>query len=251
MLAPSSRSLSTKIFGRSEPFLSIHTISFAVFLNFYTVFLFFIGTSKLRLNVLSCRKIFARRDFDLEAVELFAKGGAVMYLLLISSVAVAAIGIERFRFYSYAAGDNESFLPALRERLKSQDAGEVLNFCNGENSCVGIVAAAAVAVDNVELALNIAYDDAAMKPLAPLLGLLGTISGMIESFNIFSIQAGQPLAITGGIGEALIATATGLCVSIFALIVHTYFAQRLDENLTVLDKTVNIVLAYLGGRHEA
>ena len=203
----------------------------------------------------------------MEAVELFAKGGAVMYLLLISSVAVAVIGIERFRFYSYATHDSEKFLSALRERLKSQQAGELLGFCNGENSCVGAVAAAgvkaAVAGDNVELALNIAYDEQALKlrarlnylsmivTLAPLLGLLGTISGMIEAFNIFSIQAGQPLAITGGIGEALIATASGLCVSIFALIVHTYFARRLDENLTVLDKTVNIVLAYLGGRNEA
>lgn len=202
----------------------------------------------------------------MEAVELFAKGGSVMYLLLISSVAVAAIGIERFRFYSYAARDSEIFLSALRERLKSQNADEVLRFCNGENSCVGLVAAAGVKAattgDNVELALNIAYDEEAMRlrarlnylsmivTLAPLLGLLGTISGMIESFNIFSIQAGQPLAITGGIGEALIATATGLCVSIFALIVHTYFTQKLDENLTALDKTVNTVLAYLGGQHE-
>ena len=195
----------------------------------------------------------------MEVVELFAKGGAVMYLLLISSVAVAAIGIERFRFYGYAAGDGENFLSALNDKLKARQTDEVLSFCNGERSCVGAVAAAGVKAaatgDNVELALNIAYDEAAMKlrarlnylsmivTLAPLLGLLGTISGMIESFNIFSIQAGQPLAITGGIGEALIATATGLCVSIFALIVHTYFAQRLDENLTVLDKTVNIVLA--------
>ena len=139
-----------------------------------------------------------------------------------------------------------------------------MNFCSQENSCVGLVASsgvrAAVAGENVELALNAAYDEEAMRlrarlnylsmivTLAPLLGLLGTISGMIESFNIFSIQAGQPLAITGGIGEALIATATGLCVSIFALIVHTYFAQKLDENLTTLDKTVNIVLANLGTR---
>lgn len=202
----------------------------------------------------------------MEVVELFVKGGSVMYLLLISSIAVAAIGIERFRFYSYASHESEIFLSTLKERLKNQQTEEVLSFCRQENSCVGLVATAgvkaAVVGDNVELALNISYDEEAMRlrarlnylsmivTLAPLLGLLGTISGMIESFNIFSIQAGQPLAITGGIGEALIATATGLCVSIFALIVHTYFAQKLDENLTVLDKTVNIVLANLGGNHE-
>ena len=202
----------------------------------------------------------------MEVAELFAKGGPVMYLLLISSIAVAAIGIERFRFYNYAGHESETFLSLLKESFKRQQPDEVLNFCNQENSCVGLVAAsgvkAAVAGENVELALNAAYDEEAMRlrarlnylsmivTLAPLLGLLGTISGMIESFNIFSIQAGQPLAITGGIGEALIATATGLCVSIFALIVHTYFAQKLDENLTLLDRAVNIVLANLGGRHE-
>ena len=168
-----------------------------------------------------------------------------MYLLLISSIAVAAIGIERFRFYRYASHESENFLSLLKESFKRQNLGEVLGFCNRENSCVGLVAAAgvkaAVAGENVELALNTAYDEEAMRlrarlnylsmivTLAPLLGLLGTISGMIESFNIFSIQAGQP---------------TGLCVSIFALVVHTYFAQKLDENLTALDKTVNIVLAY-------
>lgn len=205
-------------------------------------------------------------EIFLDVTELFAKGGSVMYLLLISSITVAAIGIERFRFYSYASQNSENFLSALKERFKTQEAEEVLNFCNQENSCAGLVAAAgvkaAVEGDNVELALNIAYDQEAMRlrarlnylsmivTLAPLLGLLGTISGMIESFNIFSIQAGQPLAITGGIGEALIATASGLCVSIFALIVHTYFAQRLDENLTALDKAVNIVLANLGGQNE-
>ena len=203
----------------------------------------------------------------MEAAELFAKGGFVMYLLSACSVAVAAIGIERFRFYRHATRDAENFLSALKERLRTQQAGEVLSFCRNENSCAGLVALAgvkaAVAGENVELALNIAYDDEAMRlrarlnylstivTLAPLLGLLGTISGMIDSFNIFSLQAGQNLAITGGVGEALIATATGLCVAIFALCVHTYFAQKLDENLTTLDKTVNIVLAKLGDRHEA
>ena len=202
----------------------------------------------------------------MEVAELFAKGGFVMYLLFISSVAVAAIGIERFRFYNYASHDSENFLSLLKESFKRQRPEEILTLCNKKNSCVGIVAMAGVRAaiegENVELALNISYEEEAMRlrarlnylsmivTLAPLLGLLGTISGMIESFNIFSIQSGQPLAITGGIGEALIATATGLCVSIFALCVHTYFAQKLDENLTALDKAVNIVLENLGGQHE-
>ena len=204
-----------------------------------------------------------RSDLSLDAVELFAKGGPVMYLLLISSIAVATIGIERLHFYSYVKHGSESFLTSLSNFLKSRDVQAGLALCSRENSSVSMIARsgieAAIQNENVELALINAHDEVAMQlrarlnylsmivTMAPLLGLLGTISGMIESFNIFSVQAGQPLAITGGIGEALIATATGLCVAIFALIVHTYFAQKLDEILSLLERTMNIVLLSLSG----
>ena len=187
-----------------------------------------------------------------------------MYLLLLSSVVVMTIGIERLVFYHYAGNNADSFLESLQIKLRTQEINKVADFCHGEKSLLGTVAFAGVlaAIQNekVEIALEMAYSEAAMKlrarlnylstivTLSPLLGLLGTISGMIEAFNIFNLQAGQPLAITGGIGEALIATATGLCVAIFALIVHTYFAQRLDEMLSKLEKTASIVLGAIGGQ---
>jgi len=60
--------------------------------------------------------------------------------------------------------------------------------------------------------------------LAPLLGLLGTITGMISSFGIMSdVGLGQPHALTGGVAEALIATATGLLIAILTLILYNYF----------------------------
>jgi len=200
----------------------------------------------------------------LDIFEIFAKGGLVMYLLLLNSVAVLAIGIERLVFYKYSAHNDENFLSDLKDKLKNSSTDEIANFCHAEKSSAGQVAFSGVLAktrnENVELALETAYAEQAMKlrarlnyismivTLSPLLGLLGTISGMIDSFNIFSLQAGQPLAITGGIGEALIATATGLCVAIFALIIHTYFAQKLDERLFVLEKAVNIILAHFGGK---
>ena len=106
---------------------------------------------------------------------------------------------------------------------------------------------------DLRLALDTAYSTAAAElrahlnylsmivTLSPLLGLLGTIAGMISSFQIFNLQAGQPMAITGGIGEALIATAAGLCVAIFALIVHTVFAQKMDDILTAIEKADAII----------
>ena len=202
----------------------------------------------------------------MEVVELFTKGGPVMYLLLMCSLAVATIGIERLRYYSYAMDRSERFLVALKERLKSQKSQDVLDFFSNNRSSLGLIVRAGLkaAVDgyDVEPAMNVAYNKEAMKlrarlnylsmivTLAPLLGLLGTIFGMIESFNIFSIQSGQPLAITSGIGEALVATAMGLCVAIFALIVHTYLAQKLDESLTTLDQGIDIVLTALNKKSD-
>ena len=77
----------------------------------------------------------------------------------------------------------------------------------------------------------------------------------VQQVRMFPWRWMQPMAITGGIGEALIATATGLFVAIFALIVHTYFAQRMDTMLTLLEKTMNTLLAGFaaadGGRSHA
>ena len=193
--------------------------------------------------------------------ELFQKGGPVMFVLLACSIAVAVIAIERFRFYRQAgrgASDFVAKLPGLLQESSLQQAAEA---CRVENTAPAYIAElgirAAAAGDDVPLALDTAYADMAMRlrerlnylsmivTMAPLLGLLGTISGMIESFSIFSVRAGEPLAITGGIGEALIATATGLCVAIFALIMHTYFVQRLDEMLAMLDKAAAAVQSSL------
>ena len=136
----------------------------------------------------------------MDVIELFSKGGAVMYLLLLCSIAVIAIGIERLVFYHYAGNNSKNFLENLPVKLRVQNINQVADFCHAEKSLVGEVAfsgvLAATQKENVEVALDMAYSEAAMKlrarlnylsmivTLSPLLGLLGTISGMIESFNI-------------------------------------------------------------------
>ena len=205
------------------------------------------------------------------SAELFEKGGPVMYLLLLCSLTVAAIAIDRFLLSRRASQGARALEADVAAALRKKKLDEVAPAVKGKDNMVAHLVQSAVdarvAGEDVPMTLEAAYGEAAMLlrarlnylstivTLAPLLGLLGTISGMIQSFSVFNLQAGQPMAITGGIGEALIATATGLLVAIFALVVHTYYAQRMDTMLTLLEKTMNTMLAGFaandGGRSHA
>ena len=194
----------------------------------------------------------------MNVIEAFQRGGPVMYLLLLCSLSVAAIAIDRFLFYRRAqAGGKE-----LLERMAAVRGNDFLALSGEANDSVTAFllkagVKAAQGDGDVTLAVESAYSEAAMElrarlnylsmivTMAPLLGLLGTIFGMIESFNVFSLSAEEPLAITGGIGEALTATAFGLCVAIFALVVHTVFAQRLDHILATMDRASAVTLSAL------
>lgn len=200
----------------------------------------------------------------MDLIELCKAGGPIMGLMLLGSLATAAIMIDRFLCYRHAEKGLASFVKKLPLLLAGTSWQDMLPLVSQEDNAAAYVAgegikALAEGADG-RLALDVAYNTAAAElrsklnylsmlvTLSPLLGLLGTISGMISSFQIFNMQAGAPLAITGGIGEALIATATGLCVAIFALIVHTYFAQRLDDILTAVEQVEALVTAEMRKR---
>ena len=179
-----------------------------------------------------------------------------MYLLLLCSLTVAAIAVDRFLLYRRASQGARELEATVAESLRKHKMDEVAPAVEGKDNMVAHLVKSALdarkAGEDVPMTLEGVYGEAAMllrarlnylSMIVTLAPLLGPISGMIQSFSIFNLQAGQPMAITGGIGEALVATATGLFVAIFSLVVHTYFAQRLDVMLTLLEKTMNTVLA--------
>lgn len=199
--------------------------------------------------------------------EMFFKGGPVMYALLACSLAAAAIAAERLSVYRRAASKENELGSGLISLLQHGETDTLMKSTSAAS--VIAVSGAQAAKDglSVQLAVDTSYSGLAMElrarlnylsmivTLAPLLGLLGTISGMISSFNVFSLAADQPLAITGGIGEALIATAFGLCVAILALVLHTVLAQKLDRLLAEMDRAAAITGSVLdernGGGHHA
>lgn len=74
--------------------------------------------------------------------------------------------------------------------------------------------------------------------LSPLLGLLGTIIGMINSFQIMATVSGggSPHAVTGGVAEALIATATGIAVAVTTLVPYNYFQSRVERESEIIEQ---------------
>lgn len=196
-------------------------------------------------------------------VELFFKGGLVMYPLVLCSLFVVAIAIERFRYYRSADTDLEKLLAALQPKLQEKDWLGAEDVCRSAKGAVAQVLLAGLAriksshklesvlenaaqLESANLRRNLGYLDTIVT-LAPLLGLLGTVVGMIQSFSVFNLKSGQPMAITGGVGEALVATAAGLCVAVLALLVHSFYSHRLDAVVTDMEQACSVFLNNVAG----
>jgi biopolymer transport protein ExbB len=87
--------------------------------------------------------------------------------------------------------------------------------------------------------------------IAPLLGLLGTVFGMIRVFNVMTLKGvGDPSALAGGIGEALITTAAGLLVAIPAVVFYRYLRGRVDELVLVMEHEAMKLVEVMHGERE-
>ena len=169
-------------------------------------------------------------------LDYFIKGGPVMYPLLLCSIAAIAICVERYLFFKKADSGRE-FTRQFCDYIEQDnwtDAKALADSTRGEIAKLATIFMARHG--NYEKLENFVGIKAAERrldylnvivALAPVLGLLGTITGMISSFNNFSKRLDDPLIVTAGIGEALITTVFGLCISIVAICMYAYFNRRL------------------------
>ena len=192
-----------------------------------------------------------------DLIMYFHKGGLVMWPLLACSITVIAIAIERFIYYK-SVDSGAVFASRYCATVRSGDFAVATELARkGSGQCAQMLADVA-AIDGGKAEKSAFLESRAgifmatlrdkldylgiIVTMSPLLGLLGTIVGMIGAFSIFNVEAGAPMAITGGIGEALIATATGLCVAILSLCAHSYFAHRMDNMITDMEQCFSALL---------
>lgn len=198
-------------------------------------------------------------DFVAQCFGVFQKGGPIMYLILLCSLLVVIIGVERHLYYKAVKTDMNGFWDKLTPELERRDWDAASETCRQAGGVV-----AEVAIKGIECFQNDVYHlesvlegEASMAiaglrenlnhlseivTVAPLLGLLGTVIGMITSFSVMNVKTGQPMAITGGVGEALVATASGLCVAILAMAVYSFFTHLLDRNISQIEQVCTLLI---------
>jgi len=175
------------------------------------------------------------------------KGGPMMYPILFCSVLMVGIAIERFYTLRRKNIINPDFLEKVRAHWNWRDIHLGLQLCKAyDNSLSRILKAGLLRfggkVDEIEHAIEGAGQHeaslltsnlrvlGALANITPMLGLLGTVFGMIKAFNVISQSGtGNPGLVASGISEALITTAAGLVVGIPALALYHYFRGRIER----------------------
>jgi biopolymer transport protein ExbB len=192
--------------------------------------------------------------------ELFMAGGILMWPLLACSLIVIAISAERYwtlnpgkiapktllaQVWSWIK-NNQLDATKLRELKQSSPLGQILaaglsNSKHGREVMKDSVQeAASQVIHDLERYINVL---GTIANIAPLIGLLGTVLGMIEVFNAIMIQGtGSTGALAGGISVALYTTVGGLVVAIPATISHKFFQRRIDSIVvTMEDEAIKLV----------
>ncbi len=182
----------------------------------------------------------------LDILNTLSKGGPVMVPLAVCSMLAATVLIERFLALRNADRGGDALIALIRKQYRAGDGEAALIECERVGGPVANVLAAGLRAylrgDPVTEAMQeqTLTDQRALNrrlivldtvvTLAPLLGLLGTVLGMISAFRIISVNGtDHPAGITGGVAEALIATASGLAIAIVCLIGYNWCRDKVRQ----------------------
>ena len=197
----------------------------------------------------------------------FKVGGPLMWVLFILSLISTTVIIERlFFFFKKEKTMNRNFRKEVIMAVSNRDMCRIIEICDTERKSVGCTVKKFLCRCNIcdtnlkdfhqfdQIIKEIEMDE--ISPLekrlhilgiiahvAPMLGLLGTVTGMIDAFkDLAKFGAGDPTIVADSISKALITTAAGLSIAIPALVVYNLLNKRIEEIEEEIDKiTTNVI----------
>jgi biopolymer transport protein ExbB len=204
--------------------------------------------------------------------DLIVKGGPLMFLILLCSIIALAVVLEKLWQLRRAEINTEDFMEDIAETLKRNKIVEAIDKCNAMRGPIAqILKAGILKHDRPRTEIKEAIEDAGLHEvprleknlsalatiahISPLLGLLGTVTGMVRSFQVIELKATalmsvNPGDLAGGIWEALITTVAGLAVAIPTYVAYNFLVSKVDGFVLEMEKSATDVINILGTKRE-
>ena len=204
----------------------------------------------------------AMDEIDGGFIDMVNKGGLWVWPIMFLALLSLAFGLVKLAQFSRFREPTDAWVTAILAALRTGDRDKALQLASERNHPAGVVLAKLITVseNSTDLVEETLYEQlmsvqskassllsviAITAATSPLLGLLGTVSGMIATFNLITLfGSGDPKPLAGGISEALITTLFGLVVAIPALILHAFLSRRAQG---IVQTTERLGLSFVNG----
>lgn len=206
-------------------------------------------------------------------LEYLIDGGWLMIPLVLCSIVSLSVIADRIRAFRLAESDTAELRREVNAQLDAGKVEQAMETCRRHRGPVAAVLLAGLnkfrllrrrgrSVAEIELTVSKTMEDYAPRVLgtlekrmnllilvgsiSPILGMTGTVTGMIKSFNVMAAAGGlQATMVAGGISEALITTAAGLIIALPAIIAYNLFHKRVDAFAEEIEETITGLIDYI------
>ena len=190
-----------------------------------------------------------------------------MWPILLCSIFAFALVLEKFMYLRRINTDTRKFLSSILERMKHHETKEALQICESSKSPIAnILKAGILKYDRTRSQIKESIEDASLYEIprleknlstlatlahiSPLLGLLGTVTGMVRCFQIIQAKSTSfhpisPGDLAGGIWEALLTTVAGLVVAIPTFVAYNYLVNRVNNLILEMEKGATELVNFL------
>lgn len=188
-------------------------------------------------------------------LDIIVLGGPLMIPIVLCSVVALAVTLERWWYLHRCSIDTDDLMDDIKLAVQAGKYLEAMQIAKRSRGPVAAVVAAGIAYydrDQEELRNHMdevgQFEVAKLErripvlelivAVAPMLGLLGTVTGLIDCFNVLAALQGlgEPTALSAGVAEALITTAAGLFVAIPTMIANSFLSNRIDRLVADMNK---------------